>query len=99
MQKYEKYYKKACGMPRESLECMTPMDSVFIGGGGILSRARSEGLGSEKAGADLISRPPNRIVFFKFVESFPYSFEIWEVLQKRKEKNPAPDVSLQVRKF
>lgn len=50
---------------------------------------------SEKAGADLVSRAPNRFVFFKFVESFPNSFEIWEVLQKRKEKNPA----LQVRKF
>lgn len=99
MQKYEKYYMKAWGMPRESLECMTPMDGVFIGRGGILSQARSEGLVSVKAEADLISRTPNRFVFFKFVESFPNSFEIWEVLQKRKEKNPAPDVSLQVRKF
>lgn len=66
------------------------MDSVFIGGGKILSQAWSEGLASEKAGADLISHAPNRFVFFKFVKSFSQSFEIWEVFKKRKEKKSSP---------
>ena len=86
MQKYEKYYMKAWGMPRESLECMTPMDGVFIGRGGILSQARSEGLVSVKAGADLISRTPNRFVFFKFVESFPNSLKSGKFFKREKKK-------------